>query len=178
MRLRLHDDNAMPTLKTLSIALGLLSSDHAPIADAEGWQNYVWRVRPATECLSQTNGFCEIVRDDWDWKRPQHYRFAFRTDESSNTIISRVTLDNQDSSDTDNVCIVASFLNTDGDEIGILFLNWHSIHGRSYTRDAPIHPLAPVTEIATVAVGSKQCEIKAKSDAANFYRIRSQLGQR
>lgn len=168
----------MPSLKELTLALGLLTSENAPALNADGWQNYVWRVRPANQCLSYQGSFCTLVVDRWDWKRPQSYEFSFFADPQSNTVTSRVKLDNQDSTDTDQVCLVASFLDKSGTEIGILFVNWRSIGGRAYSRDAPIKPLAPVAEIVTVAVGTKQCEVKAVSDAENFYRIRYRLGQR
>ncbi|WP_165225676.1 hypothetical protein [Affinirhizobium pseudoryzae] len=168
----------MPSLKELTVALGLLASEDDPALNADGWQNYVWRVRPADQCLSYQGSFCKLVVDRWDWKRPQRYEFSFSADGPTNTITSRVKLENQDPADTDQVCLVASFLDKSGNEIGILFVNWRSIAGRTYTRDAPIKPLAPVSEIATVAVGTKQCEVKSVSDAENFYRIRYRLGQR
>lgn len=168
----------MPSLKELSIALGLLTSDHNPVAVADGWEGYVWRVRAATDCLSEENGFCQMVRDRWDWKRPQHYAFAFATDAKSNTITSRITLQNEDPTDSDQVCIVASFVDGRGQEVAVVYVNWRSLAGRSVTRDAPVRPTVPVSSIAAVAVGTKQCDAKAEADARNFARLRRQLGQR
>jgi hypothetical protein len=168
----------MSTLKQLSIALGLLTSDHAPVPDQDGWQNYVWRVQAAQQCLHVEDGFCEVVQDKWDWKRPQYYSFAFRPDPKTNSIMSRITLRNEDPHDDDQVCVVASFLNAAGQEVGIFFANWRALPGRSYTRAAPIWLSTDVSEIATVAVGTKQCDVKAMTDAQNFYRVRLELKQR
>jgi hypothetical protein len=168
----------MPTLKQLSIALGLLTSDHAAVPDEDGWKNYVWRVHAAQECLSVENGYCKLVEDKWDWKRPQYYSFAFRTDPKTNSVTSRITLRNEDPDDDDQVCVVAGFLNAAGEEVGIFFVNWRALPGRSYTREAPIWLPTDVRNIVTVAVGTKQCDVKAMADAENFYRIRLELKQR
>lgn len=168
----------MPSLKELSIALGLLTSDQNPVAVADGWQDYVWRVRPAAACLSEKSGFCQIVRDRWDWKRNQHYEFAFATDAKTNTITSRITLRNEDPADSDQVCLVASFVDGGGKEMATVYVNWRSLAGRTVTRDAPIRPVLPVSAIAAVAVGTKQCDVKAEADARNFSRLRRELGQR
>lgn len=168
----------MPTLKQLSIALGLLTSDNAPVPNEDGWQNYVWRVHAAQQCLSVENGYCKLVDDKWDWKRPQYYSFSFRADPKTNSVSSRITLRNEDPEDDDQVCVVASFLDAAGAEVGILFVNWRALPGRSYTREAPIWLTTDVSAIATVAVGTKQCDVKAMADAANFYRIRLELKQR
>jgi hypothetical protein len=168
----------MPTLKELSVAIGLLTSDHAAVPEQDGWKNYVWRVQPAHQCLAVENGYCEIVQDRWDWKRPQYYSFAFRADPDTNEIASRITLRNEDPDDDDQVCFVASFLNAAGKEIGVFYANWRAMPGRTYTREAPIWLGTKVSDIATVAVGSKQCDVKATADAQNFYRIRLEHNQR
>ena len=168
----------MPTLKELSIAIGLLTSDQNPVANADGGTDYVWRVRPSTECLATSDGFCTLVRDSWDWKRPQYYEFAFKRDVANNAIISRIMLNNEDRSDDDQVCIVASFLDSAGTERGVLFVNWRSIHGRSYTRVAPVQLATPLKDIATIAVGTKQCQLKQLADSQNFYRKKIEHKQR
>jgi hypothetical protein len=168
----------MPTLKELSIAIGLLTSDQNPVANADGWTDYVWRIRPTEKCLAITDGFCTLVKDSWDWKRPQYYEFALRMDEANGKITSRITLQNEDPTDDDQVCIVASFLDRSGVERGVLFVNWRSIHGRSYSREAPIQLATPLKDIVTVAVGTKQCQLKALADSQNFYRKRTELKQR
>lgn len=168
----------MPTLKQLSIALGLLTSDHAAVPNEDGWENYVWRIRAAQECLVVKDGFCELVEDKWDWKRPQYYTFSFRSDPQTNSVTSRITLRNEDPEDDDQVCVVASFLDASGEEVGIFYANWRALPGRSYSREAPIWLSSDVRDIATVAVGTKQCDVKAKPDAQNFYRIRLELKQR
>ncbi|MBB3392720.1 hypothetical protein FHT82_005509 [Rhizobium sp. BK275] len=168
----------MPTLKQLSIALGLLTSDHSPVPNEDGWQNYVWRVHAAQECLDVEDGYCVLVQDKWDWKRPQYYSFSFRLDPKTNSVTSRITLRNEDTEDDDQVCVVASFLNAAGQEVGIFFANWRALPGRSYSREAPIWLTTDVKEIATVAVGTKQCDVRATADAENFYRIRMELKQR
>jgi hypothetical protein len=168
----------MPTLKEVSIALGLLTSDYNPVADADGWKDYVWRVRPAGICLSIDSGFCKVVQDKWDWKRSQFYEFSYRTNEADKTVTARVTLRNDDPKDDDHVCIVASFQDETGEEIGIFYANWRSLPGRSYTRDVPLHLAGLETDIATIAIGSKQCDPKAGTDAKNFMRVRTKLGQR
>ena len=53
-----------------------------------------------------------------------------------------------------------------------------ALPGRSYTREAPIWMTSDVSAISTVAVGTKQCDVKAMADAENFYRIRLELKQR
>ncbi|MDC9837286.1 hypothetical protein [Rhizobium binxianense] len=168
----------MPTLKQLSIALGLLTSDHSPVPNEDGWQNYVWRVQATQECIAIEGGYCVLVQDKWDWKRPQYYSFSFRSDPKTNSVTSRVTLRNEDTEDDDQVCVVASFLNAAGQEVGVFFANWRALPGRSYSREAPIWLTTDVSEITTVAVGTKQCDVKATADAQNFYRIRLELKQR
>jgi len=168
----------MTTLKQLSIALGLLTSDHSPVPNEDGWQNYVWRVVAAQECLAVETGYCVLVQDKWDWKRPQYYRFSFRSDAKTNSVTSRVTLRNEDTKDDDQVCVVASFLNAAGQEVGVFFANWRALPGRSYSREAPIWLTTDVSKITTIAVGTKQCDVKATADAQNFYRIRLELKQR
>lgn len=166
-------------LKELSIAIGLLTSENSPVGNADGWANYVWRVRPVEQCITtDKRGFCHIVDDRWDWKRDQHYSFAFRTDPKANTLTGNLRLDNRDLADDDFVCIVAVFTDKNDEEVAVLYQNWHSLHGRAIERDVPIRPSLPVDSIVKVAVGSKQCDVHASPDAANFYRTRLQLNQR
>jgi len=168
----------MATLKELSIALGLLTSDSNPSAIVDGWANYVWRARDVRGCLSQAQGFCNIVHDRWDWKRKQTYDAAFKIDTQTNTITTRITLNNEDPDDNDQVCIVVSYLDADDELIGIYFANWRSLPKRSYSREAPISPSKPINAITKVLVGSKQCDVRATEDTRNFYRIRQILKQR
>lgn len=168
----------MPTLKELSIALGLLTSDHSAAVDIDGWQGYVWRIREISQCRSLDEQPCTILQDRWDWKRPQFYNFSLQLDRKNNRIVSRIGLDNRDATDNDHVCIVAAFLDSRGEKIGILFINWLSLPGKQYSRDAPIQPLRPVAEITQVVIGSKQCDKAAANDARNFQRIRQMLSQR
>ncbi|MBW6426170.1 hypothetical protein KX729_33010 [Rhizobium sp. XQZ8] len=168
----------MPTLKELSIALGLLSSDHNPAAEVDGWKNYVWRVRNIADCRPVQNGYCDIISDRWDWKRQQFYQIAYRADSVSSTITTRITLRNEDSSDDDQVCIVVSYFDAMGDEIGVFFANWRALPGRAYTREAPIILSRPVSDVASLAAGSKQCDAKATIDAQNYYRMRLALKQK
>jgi hypothetical protein len=166
-------------LKELSIAIGLLTSDNAPVANADGWANYVWRIRPVDQCIEKdARGFCHIVDDRWDWKRDQHYSFAFRIDPKANTLTGNLRLDNRDPADDDFVCMVAVFTDKNDNEVAILYQNWHSLHGRAIERDVPVRPSLPLGSITNVAVGSKQCDVHASPDAANFYRTRLQLNQR
>lgn len=104
----------MPTLKELSIALGLLTSEHSAAVDVDGWQGYVWRVRDIEHCTSLNDEPCKLLEDRWDWKRPQTYQFSLQVDTENNTVVSRIGLMNDDSSDRDNVCIVAAFLDKRG----------------------------------------------------------------
>jgi hypothetical protein len=166
-------------LKELSIAIGLLTSDNAPVADADGWKNYVWRVRPIDQCIAtDERGFCRIVDDRWDWKRDQRYSFSFRLDQATNGLTGHLRLDNSDPRDDDFVCIVAIFTDRNDKEVAVLYQNWHSLHGRTIERDVPVRPSLPVASIVKVAVGSKQCDAHASPDAANFYRARTELKQR
>lgn len=168
----------MPSLKDISIALGLLTSDHPAAVDVDGWQGYVWRVLEINHCLSITKQSCKILEDRWDWKRPQFYDFSVELDPRNNQILSRIGLRNEDKSDIDNVCIVAAFLDGDGNEIGILFVNWPSRPGRPYARAMPIRPAVPVTGLNQVVVGTKQCSQQATADAKNYQRLRQKLKQR
>lgn len=168
----------MPTLKELSLVLGLLGSDPFPTGDIDGWQGYVWRVREAAKCQSFDDGFCLLVQDRWDWKRPQFYDFSFKVESAANIIVSRITIRNEDLDDDDQVCLVASYMDIRGEEVGTLFLNWRALPGRAYTREARIKPLRTINQIKTIAVGSKQCDVVAKKDVANYQRLRSRLGQR
>lgn len=167
----------MTTLKELSIALGLLTSDPTPTAVADGWVDYVWRIRDVQRCLLETD-FCSIIDDRWDWKRPQFYSAAFKTDIDSNTVTTRLTLRNEDPADDDQICIVVNYLDADGELVGIFFANWRSLSMRSYSREAPVTPSASVKNIAKVLIGSKQCEVRATEDSKNFSRIRQKLNQR
>lgn len=168
----------MPTLKELSIALGLLTSEHSAAVDVDGWQGYVWRVRDIEHCTSLNDEPCKLLEDRWDWKRPQTYQFSLQVDTENNTVVSRIGLMNDDSSDRDNVCIVAAFLDKRGEKIGISFVNWPSPPGKHYSRSVPIRPFRPVSEITQAVIGSKQCDRAAVTDAKNFQRIRQFLKQR
>lgn len=168
----------MPTLKELSLALGLLTSDPNPTALVDGWVDYVWRVRDVQHCVLDEGGWCRIVSDRWDWKRPEFYDAVFRLDLAANTITTRVTLRNEDTGDADQVCIVVSYMDANDEMIGIFYSNWQSLPGRNYTREAPITPFRSLADVAKVAIGSKQCDVHATADARNFYRIRQQLKQR
>lgn len=168
----------MPSLKELSIALGLLSSDPYPAAQADGWEDYVWRVREVGHCVLDDSGFCPVVSDRWDWKRPEFYDASFRLDIATNTITTRISLRNQDPTDSDQVCIVVRYLNAEDESIGLFFANWRSLPNRSYTREAPIVPARKIQSVTKVAVGSKQCDVTAADETQNFMRIRRLLGQR
>lgn len=168
----------MPTLKELSIAFGLLSSDPYPAAEADGWKDYVWRVRDVGHCELDDRGFCHAVSDRWDWKRPEFYEASYKLDEATNTITTRISLRNEDPTDSDQVCMVVSYLDADDRMVGIFFANWRSLPQRHYSREAPIVPSRDVRNVARIAVGSKQCEVQAAADARNFSRIRQLLRQR
>lgn len=168
----------MPTLKELSLALGLLGSDPFSTGEIDGWEGYVWRVRGAEACQTKVDGFCHILQDRWDWKRPQFYEVSFKADAHNNVIVSRITLRNEDVGDDDQVCLVVNYLGGEGKEVGVFYANWRSLPGRTYTREAQIKPGHSIGQIRTVAVGSKQCDVVSKKDAANYQRLRTLLHQR
>lgn len=168
----------MPTLKELSLALGLFTSDPNPNALVDRWVDYVWRVRDVQQCVLDEGGWCRIVSDRWDWKRPEFYDAAFRLDSDTNTIATRITFRNEDIGDADQVCIVVTYLDASDVMVGIFFANWRSLPGRVYSREAPIIPFRSIADVGKVAVGTKQCDVQAKADAQNFYRIRRLLKQR
>lgn len=168
----------MPTLKELSIALGLLTSDHSAAVDVDGWEGYVWRIREIDHCISISQEPCKLLTDRWDWKRPQFYDISLQTDPKNNIIVSRIGLKNDDPTDRDYVCIVAAFLDKQGEKIGITYVNWPSSPGKHYSRNVPIRPLRRVEEITQVVIGSKQCDRAAARDAENFQRVRQSLKQR
>ena len=53
----------MPTLKELSLALGLLGSDPFSTGEIDGWEGYVWRGRGAAACKTTVAVFCHILQD-------------------------------------------------------------------------------------------------------------------
>ena len=166
-------------LKKLSIAIGLFTSDASAVVDIDGWKDYVWRVRASDQCIQvDKSGFCQIADDRWDWKRDQRYTFSFLTDAKSNSLLAHLRLNNRDPSDDDYVCVVAIFTDKNDEQIAIFFQDWLSRHGRSLEKDLPLHPSLPVSSIAKVAVGSKQCDLAGPSDAAIFEEIRLKLNQR
>lgn len=168
----------MPTLKELSIALGLLTSEHSAAVEVDGWQGYVWRTREISHCTLIQDQPCKVLEDRWDWKRPQFYDFSLQIDMQRNTVVSQIGLMNDDPDDRDNVCIVAAFLDKQGEKVGIVFINWPSSPRRHYTRSVPISPFRPVSEITQVVIGSKQCDRAATRDAINFQKVRQSLKQR
>lgn len=168
----------MPTLKELSLALGLLTTEHSAAVDVDGWQGYVWRTAELRQCDSRKEQACVILRDQWDWKRQQFYEFAIQMDTAGNRVLSRIGLMNDDPSDRDYVCLVAAFLDEEAEKVGILFVNWPSSPGKHYSRMVPIRPLRPVSQITQVVIGSKQCDRSASIDARNFQRVRQLLKQR
>lgn len=166
-------------LKELSISIGLLFSDHSPVADANGWKDYVWTIKSVNDCLGHdTRDLCIAVKGQWDWKRPQHFSYSYMFDQQQNVITSRLWLQNDDPADDDHVCVVAIFTNDKDQEVAVYYQNWLSLHGRAIERDVPIHPEQPVANITKLAVGTKQCNGESPPDAKNFYRIRSLLNQR
>jgi len=167
-----------PLLKTLSIIMGLLGSDPPPAAAIDAWPDYVWRVRAADRCIRiDSRGFCDIVDDKWDWKREQHYSFSFLKEAASNSLTVHLRLDNRDPSDDDNVCVVALFTNSRGEPVAVFYRNWFAEHGRPIEADIALHPSLPIGSIASVAVGSKQCDAPSPDDA-EFEHARLQLNQR
>lgn len=130
------------------------------------------------DCVLDKDDWCKIVSDRWDWKRREFYEAEFRSDLATNAITTRITLRNEDTGDADQVCIVVTYLDVNDKMVGIFFANWRSLPGRVYAREVPISPSRSVVDVARVAVGSKQCDVQAKADALNFYRIRQQLKQR
>nr|WP_316652514.1 hypothetical protein [uncultured Gellertiella sp.] len=169
----------MPTLlKQLSLALGLLTSDRTGLVHDDGWQNYVWRVRPASQCVRVETGYCQLVRDRWDWKRDQRYVFSIRTDLGANRMSVRLKLDNRDPADTDNVCVVALFLDDNNREVAVFYQDWQVAPKSVVERSVALSPSRPVASIARVALGSRQCDGGAPGDAANFARLQKRLKQR
>lgn len=163
-------------LKELSVAIGLLGSDHVPVADADGWKGYVWHVRPADTCeVKDDRGFCEIVTERWDWKRLQYFSLSLRLESEANAFTARFKLDNQDALDKDNVCAVALFLDNRNRQIGIFYQNWVAVPNRIIARDVPLTPSFPASDVRTVAVGAKQCDPAAKPDVDYYMRTRRML---
>ena len=163
------------TLKELSLALGLLSSDNNPVPDAGGWQSFVWRVAPIKRCLSVDHrGFCVAVRDKWDWKRDQHYEFGYR-ENADGSVVVRLRLDNRDPKDNDNVCIVALFVDGSGHELSFIYQNWPSRHGRPIDREIPTLTPLRLANVKQVIVGTKQCKIKNPEDSRPFQALRHRL---
>ena len=165
----------MAFLKELSIALGLLTSDNAAVADAGGWQNFVWRTAPMACKAPDEEGFCPVVSNRWDWNRPQTYHFAYRHDLSTSSIIARVRLENRDLTNSDNVCIVAVIADRDGRELAVFYANFRSLHGRTIERQFPIFPPFPLALADQIAVGSKHCEKVNKTDNAAFREMRRRV---
>ena len=163
------------TLKELSLALGLLSSDSNPVPDAGGWQNFVWRVTPINHCLSvDDRGFCVAIRDKWDWKRDQHYVFGYR-ENADGAVVGRLRLENRDAADNDHVCVVALFVDGEGHELSFIYQNWPSPHGRSIDREMPTLTPLQLANVKAIVVGTKQCKIKNPDDNRPFQALRQRL---
>lgn len=166
-------------LKELSLAIGLLSSDDAQVALKEGWQGYVWRVRPVEHCAApDERGFCTLLESRWDWKRDQHYVFAVKMDGEENRIETRVLIDNRDPDDDDHVCIAAVFYDREDREVAVDFRHIYSVPGQKTGGEAVLMPMRPLKEATRVAIGSKQCDAAAEEDAALFASVRDKLGQK
>lgn len=167
-------------LKDLSLAIGLLTSDQAPIPDQYGWKDFVWRIRPIEHCMMPDAGMCKVITENWDWKRDQQYSFAVQGFPATNGLTIRLGLNNRDPEDRDDVCIVAIFTNANDKEVAIFYQNWASYPGRNYARDTPLQlaPKFPVGTITKVIIGVKQCDPKNAVDAQLFYSIRTMLDQR
>ncbi len=166
-------------LKQISLAIGLLSSENATVALNEGWKGYVWRIKPVEQCLSvEKDGFCTLLRDRWDWKRDQRYQLAVRLNKAKNLVETRATLDNRDPDDDDNVCIAAVFYDRNGQEVAIDFQNIYAPPRKVTKGAARLKPGRPVSDIARVAIGSKQCDPSAADDQAIFAAVRGRIGQK
>jgi len=166
-------------LKELTLALGLLTSDQSPVPNADGWQDYVWRIRDAGTCLAtDARGLCHLVHDRWDWKREQWYDLSFGSDPKRNLLNLRLRIDNRDPSDQDRVCVVVLFIDDKDEEVAVYYSNWLSFPRRVIDRTTPLKPARDISTIAKVAVGSKQCDGASPRDADLYMRTRYKLDQR
>lgn len=166
-------------LKELSLAIGLLSSDNATVALKEGWQGYVWKVRPVEQCLrAGKQQDCVIGKGKWDWKRDERFQLTARFDPAGNRIDLRLGLDNRDPSDDDHVCVAAVFYDGKEREVAVSFTNLHSPARRKVETRTALAPSRPVSSIRMVAVGTKQCDPDASDDMALFDGLKSKLRQK
>lgn len=170
----------MPSLlKELSLAIGLLSSDNATVALKEGWKGYVWKIRPVAQCLAmQGDDYCKLHKGKWDWKRDERFRYAARFNTRGNRIDSRMTLDNRDPSDDDHVCIAAVYYDAKGVEVAVDFAVVYSLPRKVVEAGSSIRPSRPVSSIAQVAIGTKQCDPDSSRDRALFASIQQKLKQK
>lgn len=165
----------MSFLKELSVVIGLMGSDVNPVADAGGWKNFVWRVAPYDQCIEiDDRGFCIVVESKWDWKREQYYRFGFRLNPDG-MMIARLRLENKDVQDTDNVCVVALFVDGEGKEVGFIYQNWPSLKNRTIDREIRLVPAIDVAKVRSIAVGTKQCRKRNPEDSQAFRALRQRL---
>lgn len=164
-------------LKEFSLAIGLLTSDHAPVALKEGWTGYVWKIRSVEQCMGAAAD-CTLQRGKWDWKRDERYSYGARLNPVDNRIDTRIVLDNRDPSDADHVCVAAVYYDRSGVEVAVDFAVIYSLPRKVTEKAATLRPSRPVSTIDQVAIGTKQCDPDASADIALARSLQAGLKQK
>lgn len=164
-------------LKEFSLAIGLLSSDHASVALNEGWKGYVWKIRSVERCMGAA-AECTLQRGKWDWKRDERYSYGARLSPKDNRIDTHILLDNRDPSDDDHVCVAAIYYDKRGVEVAVDFAVVYSLPRKVTEKAATLRPSRPVSAIDKVAIGTKQCDPDASADIALSRSLKARLKQK
>ncbi len=154
-------------LPILSLAIAILSTGTPAFAGGKSdWEWYGWSTVKVSKCVASAGGVdCPGVRQKWDWKRDQWVEVAVSVNARAVSVFQRVT--NKDRSDRDDVCVTVLFLDAAGETVLAHHQNWSS-DPSSVTERQFSYPAAAWPQVASIAVGSKQCRQGPHQDDAIY----------
>lgn len=161
-------------LKELTIALGLLASDHSAIGPQLGLSGYVWHVVDLERCARHQVPDCNLLTSKWDWKRPQSYAVTLLSTKQKGRLELGLHLDNQDRSDSDMVCIMLITRTKNGKVSGGEFVNFEVASQHSRFEEVSIS-IASNSVPNRLEIGSKQCDETYEKDSRAAFRALSRL---
>lgn len=156
-------------LKEFTIALGLLASDPSAIGPQLGLSGYVWHVVDLARCDRGQVSHCKLLTSKWDWKRPQSYTISLRSNPRAGELKLRLSLDNQDRSDADMVCIMLIARARSGAIAGGEFVSVEVPSQHSVSQSVSV-AIAGTGTPALLEIGSKQCDDTYKQDRQSALR--------
>lgn len=144
-------------LKSLSVAIGLLSNSDISADARRDWVDYAWTQTTLGTCNRKDGEWCLAASQNWDWKRPQWIELWQSWDSRAGILNLRLVYTNN-SDDTDYVC--TTVLLTDGDGEATLLIHAYP-HVIAYSKVVEEFELpltaATAAQSENIFVGTRQC---------------------